>query len=246
MNAIDQLLLKNDDNEIRGETLKINRSFRLDITKINAGSVLLPIVLFEILVCILGSQFYLSIGYKAYSAIILAITIEVFYMYFSSRRDMKSTFIKLVLLGISVTTLSYSAYIKDKNVINSNKLIQSELSDSESRLLEVNNELSLLKNEKLQIEKDMELFREYKKATKGNQILAPRRKELQERRKDLLGERKVLKADIHRFGNKLVNQSIFSNLNILSIQTLISILAFTIVQIAICIALPDILERLKE
>ena len=246
MNAIDQLLLKNEDKEIRGETVKTNRFFRLDITKINAGSVFLPIVLFEILVCILGSQFYLSIGYKAYSAIILAITIEVFYMYFSSRRDMKSTFIKLVLLGISVTTLSYSAYIKDKNVINSNKLIQSELSDSESRLLEVNNELSLLKNEKFQIEKDMELFREYKKATKGNQILAPRRKELQERRKDLLRERKVLKADIHRFGNKLVNQSIFSNLNILSIQTLISILAFTIVQIAICIALPDILERLKE
>lgn len=246
MNGIDQLLLKNEDKEIRGETVKTKRSFRLDITKINAGSVLLPIVLFEILVCILGSQFYLSIGYKAYSAIILAITIEVFYMYFSSRRDMKSTFIKLVLLGISVTTLSYSAYIKDKNVINSNKLIQSELSDSESRLLEVNNELSLLKNEKFQIEKDMELFREYKKATKGNQILAPRRKELQERRKDLLGERKVLKADIHRSGNKLVNQSIFSNLNILSIQTLISILAFTIVQIAICIALPDILERLKE
>lgn len=248
MNSIDKILSRKqitnlDRREVNDSSFQKRN---IDFKRLNASSVLIPIILFEILVCSLSAGFYKSIGYKAYSATILAITIEVFYMYFSSRKDIKSTLTKITLLAISVTTLSYSAYSKDKNVTNSIILIKEEISDRKERLKEVNAELASLSIQKAQIEKDMELFREYKKATKGNKILAPRRKELKDLRASLLKERNNLLISIKDAGDKLVGQSIFSNISILTIQTLISILAFTVVQIAICISLPDILAQLKK
>jgi len=246
MNSIDHLLSKNTKiKNIEPFREEKNQKVSVNMKRINAGGVLIPIILFELLVCSLSAGFYLSIGYKAHSALILAITIEVFYMYFSSKRDFKSLAIKTILLAISVTTLSYSAYTKDLNVINNLNLIKEEISDSKERLAEVNRELASLSVEKQQIEKDMELFREYKKATKGNRVLAPRRKELKQRRVSLMEERINLGHAIKKSGRRLVKQGVISNITILSIQTLISILAFTVVQIAICIALPDILSQLQ-
>lgn len=247
MNSIDEIFSKSRNlSNVQDRQTIYDGGEKFSLSKINAGSVLIPIVLFEILVCILGAKFYISIGYGAYSAITLALTIEVFYMYFSSKKDIKSWVIKLTLLLISVTTLSYSAYIKDANIIANTELIQSSINESKNRLVEITKEFSNFASEKEQIEKDMELYREFKKATVGNTILAPRRLELQSRRTELLRERDLIKSEIDREGKVLITQSFFSNFKILTIQTLISILAFTVVQIAICLALPDLLKTFNK
>jgi len=247
MNSIDEIFSKSKrDNQFKGYAKTEEMGEKISLAKINASSVLIPILFFEVLVCILGAKFYISIGYGVYSAAILAISIETFYMYFSSKLTKKALIIKTILLLISVTTLSYSAYSKDANVIKNNKRIESSIKESSDRLVEIGNELIYIRKEKEQIEKDMELYREFKKATIGNKILEPRRIEIQTRRESLLKEREKIKTEIENKTQNLVQQSIFTNLNILTIQTIISILAFTVVQIAICIALPDVLDTLKK
>lgn len=244
MNSIDQLFLQRREEESRcNEIEKISPN---ENQKLNLKGVIVPVLLFEILVCVLGSQFFYEIGYSFYSSIVLAVTIEVFYMYFSSRRDIKSVLIKTVLLSISVTTLSFSAYTKDKNIQNNLLALSTEIKDNESRLIEVNSELKNLKKEELSIEKDMMVYREHELTTKGNAVLAPRRKELKERRDLLHKERTLLKSYLKEGNQELINQSFFKNIPILTIQTIISILVFTIIQICICIALPDLIEDFRR
>lgn len=245
MNSIDQLFSNQKEFIPQTERLK-NEKPKYNFDRINSASVIIPIILFEILVCFLGAQFFHTIGYSYYSSIVLSLSIEVFYMYFSSKRNLKSLIIKTILLTISVTTLSYSAYTKDINVQNSLNLINTRIEDNKQRLIEVNIELSNLKTEKESIEKDMEIYRQHNLASKGNLILAPRRNEISIRRDNLINERNELKASIDHSGDQLINQSFIGNIKILSIQTIISILVFSILQLSICFALPDLLDGLKN
>lgn len=248
MNNIEELFKRKRIEKVESVPYLDKESWdeNFSLSKLNASSILIPIILFELLVCFLGAKFYTSIGYDWYSAVILSIANESFYMYFSSKRDIKSSAVKVVLLLISVTTLSYSAYSKDENIIRYNRQTESTIKDLTTRQDMINSELSNIEKEKDQIEKDMELYREFKKATIGNKILAPRRDEIQKRRESLLGEKKSIKNELEAKTISLIKQSIFSNMEILSIKTIISILAFAIVQIAICLALPEILETLKK
>ncbi|OUS00273.1 hypothetical protein A9Q84_00035 [Halobacteriovorax marinus] len=214
--------------------------------KVSAASVLLPVIFFELLVCILGSKFYLSIGFDFFTSIVLAVTTETFYMYFSSMRSVKASFIRTVLLTVSITTLSYSAYQKDTNVMNLVNSLESDISESRNRLKEVSTEIVSLKKEELNIERDMEVYRKHDLASKGNRVLAPRRLELSNRRIRLSGERGELRQFIEKKSTKLSSQSFIGNIKILTIQTLITIVTFSIIQLSICIALPQILTEIKE
>lgn len=207
---------------------------------------LISILMFEGVVCLLGSQFYETIGYSVFVSIVLAVSGELFYMYFSTRKDQGGRVLKLILLSVSVSILSYSAYVKDENVANKRLVVEESLRASKRRLLEVDNELANLKVEQHQIDKDMESYRKFDKITKGNMILAPRREEIRQRRESLLLQRNELKNESNAKGEELVKQSFFSNISILTIKTIISIIVFTVLQIAISFVLPDVFEKLKS
>lgn len=248
MDAIDELFSKARETNSEDSGIvknSIEKLSDIELGKIKVAPLVISIFLFEILVCIIGAGFYKSMGYGLIEGAVIATTTECFYMWFSSKRSLKSHIIRVVLLCVSVFTLSYSSYIKDENIQKAIYLMKADISDSELRLKEVNVALSNIKVEELRIEKDMEVYREHSLITKGNNRLAPRRKELINKRNSLLGERLQLRNNIKNVGNNLVRQSFFTNLGILDIKTIVSIVAFAVLQLAICIALPDIWDQLK-
>jgi hypothetical protein len=218
------------------------------ITRNNYHSIalLIPIFLFEILVCVIGSQFYISIGYSNYSAIVLAVSIESFYMYFSSRSSVRAIVIKLILLTISITTLSYSAYLKDANVRESIISLQKSIAEGELRLVSIGNEEMDLKAKEREIEDDMKVYREHSKVSKGNKILGPRRLAIDSERASLKNERLLIKKSLKVSRGNLSSQGVFKNINILSIQTIMTILTFAVIQLSICIALPELVKDQKN
>jgi hypothetical protein len=224
-----------------------NKSTRVRLTEkmITGGVILFSIALFEVLVCILGTKFYTSMGYDFSSGLILAVTIEVFYMYFSSRKSWGSMFIKIVLLLVSISALTYSAYIKDQNVQNSIIHLDKSLQSSYLYLKLTENSLLNLKKIELSIEKDMKSYRDYDLITKGNRVLKPRRDALAKKRELLIEEKNKVLRKIKITNNARIDQGIISNIWILSMKTIMSILTFTILQISICVALPDVLDSLR-
>lgn len=245
MNSIDRILASSKEVNLTPSIDESKVSKILNLKKVGAITFLIPIIMFELLVCWLGTEFYQSIGYKLIPSAIIAVTIEFFYMYFSSSRGVKQTLLRITLLGISVTTLTYSAYKKDENVLRKAQASKASISDTKNRLLVINQELSHLQVENENIEKDMAKYREHELVTKGNRILEPRRKALLSKREKLNSERKNLLVRSQNQTHQLLSQSFISNFSILTIQTLVSIIAFTIIQIAICIALPDIIDQLR-
>ena len=230
--------------DIGSESVRIKKDNSRSM--ISASIVLIPIIFFEILVCIIGSQFYTKIGYSLYSATVLAVTIEVFYMYFSSKKSFTATLLKIVLLSVSITTLSYSAYLKDSNVNENKTRLQKSITEGELRLSSILEDQRALKVKDQNVEKDMEIYRKHSMASKGNLVLGPRRSSINSQRSELKIERSSIIDSLNLGRAELSTQSVIKNIGILTIQTLMTILTFSIIQIAICIALPDLINKLEN
>jgi hypothetical protein len=96
------------------ENVLVPDEFKNSITKkFNEAKTLLmiPILLFEILVCYLGYQFYKSIGFDNFTAFSLSFATECFYMYFSSKRGITNLIIRILFLSVSIFTLSILLFL---------------------------------------------------------------------------------------------------------------------------------------
>jgi len=210
------------------------------------GYLIIPIILFEIVVCFIGANFFKSVGYSTGTAITLSVSIESFYMFFASRRDFTSQLMKIVLLLISVTTLSYSAYSKDEKLMEWRSFMKNDLVLLEKEIMNNQKELFGLSNKEKEINKDMEVYRKHDLTTKGNRVLSSRRENIKNQRSSLLKEIKSLKLSLNSKREEMINQNVLNSFGLLTINTLITILVFSIIQICICISLPEVVDSWKK
>ena len=207
----------------------------------------LLIILFEGIVCIRGANFYEGIGFSFTTAIVCSILCEAFYMLFSGKSGLVAFLAKVTLLALSITTLTHTTYNSDPNLTLREKIINEKIQESKSLISSLKKELfhEIPKAQKA-IEEDAVSFRKFDRITKGNLILAPRRKTLVVRERSLRGEIKVVENRIEKLEAEYLNQNIINNFKLLDLSTLVGIFVFFLLQVLICIALPDILKGLSS
>lgn len=211
----------------------------------------LLIIIFEGIVCVRGANFYEGIGFSFTTAIVCSTLCEAFYMLFSGKSGLVAFLAKGTLLALSITTLTHTTYKSDPNLTLRERTINEKMQESKHLISSLKKELfHEIPNLKVNIEKDAERFRKYDKISRGNSILAPRREKVAEREKEIREDLRIANNDLLTFEKELLDQNIFKNLKELSIATIVGISVFVLLQILICIALPDILggliSRVKE
>jgi hypothetical protein len=233
---------------VSNETFKTieNHSYNIR-SRFKAKSFLvLPISLFEILVCYLGFKFYQTIGFDKFSAFSLSFATECFYMYFSSRRGTINTGIRVLFLTVSIFTLSYNAYIKDPNLVTYKEGLGLEKGSLLERMNQISAKLKDSKNEMSLLRTEMGVYIKNELITKGNRVLGPRRNYLNRQTEKLLIERNQLNRSLKKLNVNSTSIPIIKQLSILTVRTLITVLVFSLIQIAICISLPDVIDSFKK
>ncbi len=247
-NKLQQALANNRgllSEESTKKTKRLNPEALLEKFSHSRVFLVFPILLFEILVCYLGFQFYRTIGFDNFSAFSLSFATECFYMYFSSKRGPINLLIRVMFLTVSIFTLSYNAYTKDANLVDYKNNLAKKGTIITDRLRTIERDFTNLEKERALITKEMEVFIENEMITRGNDVLKPRRIALNNAYNKLITEKKSLENRFENYSKTSSSLSINEQLSILTIRTLITILVFSLIQIAICISLPDVIDSLK-
>ncbi|MFG1594221.1 hypothetical protein [Halobacteriovorax sp. CON-3] len=244
MNEIARALLE-DDERVEFEVPSFSGK-SLSFPSVATCAVFFSIIAFELMVIFRGKEFYSSIGFTLIESYVLAFTVEAFYMYFSAQKGRLLKALALILFAVSVVTLSYYAYQSDKNVNSHVQALESDINDVKANIERIDLGLKEVLREKSEIRKDMIAYRDREFISKGNAILKPRREAVNERESKLLADREEQKKQLRRLEKEYSSQGVIKNLSIITMKTIITIVVFGVLQLAICLSLNGVLEELRS
>lgn len=207
---------------------------------------LIVIVTFECLVVWKGQQFLQTTGLTVAEGYILSCANETFYMYFSSRKGMKSVLTKYGLLIMSIFLLSYGSYSNDENVIERRKMVEETMKSARLDLDAVRADLETIARDREVVTKENQVYAEREMITVGNKVLDKKKKKLASEKARLKKEKLELEAKLEEYSEKKLKQGVINSIPILSAKTVAVIFIFLLPQIAICFSLPSVLEKIKE
>lgn len=206
--------------------------------------IILIIVMFEVFVCIRSFEYYFSqLSFPFIGAISCALLIEALFMSYSAKSGIKNTILKYIFFTISIYTLAYSNISTDKNLQRLTDSNQNKIVSVEKEIAFINNQLNAYKDELIQIGEQMSVYMKNELVTKGNRVLAPRKKEIEDYIEKLQNRLEIKNKTLDEL-NDSSKISILNNLDKLSIKTIMIILVFSIIQIAICFTLKDFISDL--
>lgn len=241
--AFELSILRQDQKGIVSSTYRTKVKFSNGLAKIY----LIPIVLFEIFVCVQSYSYYQKhLAFGILGSISLSLCVEFFYMYFSSKKGNKpQILLKYLFLGLSVFTLAYSSYLSDESLslYKENKYSTSKtLKSEQQRLAEQLRENS--ERQKL-LNQTMEAYLKENFLTKGTKVLKPQRIKLSNNREVLLMKMENNRKEINLLNKTDHSISIAEEIKNLSLKTFMVIILFGLVQFSICISLPEIILKIK-
>jgi hypothetical protein len=214
--------------------------------KNKTGFLIIPVLMFELFVCIQSYNYYHNtLFFSSLGALSIALCVESFYMLFSSRKGpFKETVMKYLLLAISIFTLAYSTYSRDENLIAFKEGIETSKVKLSLKLGQLEKQVELNNKEREQIDQQMSVYIQRELITKGNRVLAPRRKEIDSNIKSLLKEQEAIRLQLASVSESTASIPLIKQMELLTIKTMITIIVFALIQIAICVSLSEIVSAL--
>jgi hypothetical protein len=218
------------------------------VSRGKVGILLIPVLLFELFVCIQGFNYYHNfLGFSALGAISVSLCVECFYMYYSSKEgDYRKTVMKYLFLCISIFTLAFSTYTTDNNLKAYKEGIETSKVKLSEKLAQLEKQVEMNNSERSQIDEQMSVYLKRELITKGNRVLGPRRKEIDQNLKSLMLQQESTRVKLSSISSNSSSIPIIKQIEIMTVKTIVTIIVFALIQIAICISLAEIILSFKN